>query len=98
MRTKEQYYKDTLQNREIAGNPELTVCPCPKKLCEWIGKCKECVAIHRFHGNHIPECLQPMLNEKLKVLAEVGELIAMEKERTPDDYRLYVRERDKENE
>jgi hypothetical protein len=38
-----------------------------------------------------------MLNEKLKALAAVGELSVAEKERTSDEYRLYVRERDKEN-
>ena len=97
MRTKEQYYEDTLKNRKIANDPELTECPCPKKLCEWNGKCKECVAIHRFHNDHIPECLQPMLNDKLKALVTVGELIATDKERTSEEYRLYVREMDKED-
>ena len=95
MRTKEEYYQSTLKNREIAKDPKFTACPCPKKLCEWIGKCKECVAIHRFHGDHIPACLQPMLNDKLQALVAVGELVATEKEGTPDEYRLYVRERDR---
>jgi len=98
MRTKEEYYESTLFNRKIAGDQELTKCPCPRKLCEWIGKCKECVAIHRYHKDHIPVCLQPLLNDNLKALALVGELIAVEKEGTSDEYRLYVRERDKNHE
>jgi len=39
-----------------------------------------------------------MLNDKLKELAAVGEPTATEKEGTPEEYRLYVRERDKNNE
>jgi len=34
MRTKEQYYEDTLKNRKIASDPELTKCSCPSKACE----------------------------------------------------------------
>ena len=95
MRTKEEYYNLALENRRIANDPELTKSPCPRSLCEWIGKCKECVALHRFHGDHIPVCLQPIFNDKLKALAAVGELDVTEKEATPDGYRLYVREKDK---
>ena len=26
--------------------------------CEYHGKCRECVAIHRAHQEHLPNCLQ----------------------------------------
>ena len=32
-------------------------CSCGKTGCKFHGKCMECVAIHRGHGNHLPECL-----------------------------------------
>jgi len=46
--------------------------------------------------DHVPACLQPFINEKLKALVKIGELIAVEKEKTPIEYRLYVKERDKQ--
>jgi len=96
VRTKEEYYDLVLENRRIANDPELTKCPCPRTLCEWIGKCKECVAQHRYHGDHVPVCLQPIINKKLKALVSVGELVATEKEEAPIEYRHYVHERDKQ--
>jgi len=99
MRTKKEYYELVLKNRELASNPNITKCICTNTLCEWHGKCKECVALHRYHNDHIPVCLQPIINDKLKELVKVGELIATKKEGTPIEYRHYVRERDKiENE
>ena len=31
-------------------------CPC-KKACRYHGNCKECVAIHRAHQEHVPNCM-----------------------------------------
>ncbi|MCL2774687.1 MAG: hypothetical protein FWD71_15270 [Oscillospiraceae bacterium] len=94
MRTKEEYYELALQNRKLAADPEITKCTCPNTLCDWYGKCKECVALHRFHNDHIPVCLQPILEDKLKALSAVCENVIIKKERTPLEYRHYVRERD----
>lgn len=95
--TKEEYYERVLSNRKRAADPDITRCTCPNTLCDWHGKCKECVAIHRHHGEHIPVCLQPIINDKLKELVKVGELVAAEKEGTPIAYRHYVKERDKQS-
>jgi len=98
VRTKEEYYDQViLENRRIAADPKLTACPCPRVLCEWIGKCKECVAQHRYHGEHVPVCLQPIIDDKIRALAAAAEMDVVKKEPTPDEYRLYARERDKEN-
>ena len=40
-------------------------CPC-RKACRYHGNCKECVAIHRAHQEHVPNCMRPMLNKKIK--------------------------------
>ena len=95
MKTKEEYYEQVLKNRELAADPEITKCTCPNALCDWHGKCKECVAIHRFHNDHIPVCLQPIIQDKLKDLVGAAEMTAIKKEGTPLEYRNYVKERDK---
>lgn len=47
-------------------------CSC-KKHCQYHGNCKECVAIHRAHGEHVPNCMRPLINQKLKSLSELTE-------------------------
>ena len=96
MRSKEEYYEQVvLKNRELASNPEIIKCSCPNTLCDWHGKCKECVALHRYHNDHIPVCLHHIIQDKLRDLAGVVEMTASKKEGTPIEYRYYVKERDK---
>ena len=47
-------------------------CPC-QKACRYHGNCKECVAIHRAHQEHVPNCMRPMINKKLKILSKLTE-------------------------
>ena len=47
-------------------------CPC-QKACRYHGNCKECVAIHRAHHEHVPNCMRPLLNKKFKLLSELTE-------------------------
>lgn len=47
-------------------------CPCVK-ACRYHGNCKECVAIHRAHQEHVPNCMRPLLNNKFKALSELTE-------------------------
>ena len=42
--------------REILGDPENLKCLCTDEGCEWRGKCRECVALHRSYGT-VPCCL-----------------------------------------
>ena len=98
MRTKEEYYELVLQNRELAADASVTRCTCPNTLCDWRGKCKECVALHRYHNDHVPFCLQPIIKEKLKALAATVELDVSPKQGTPIEYRHYVKARDAESE
>ncbi len=44
-----------------------------KKPVRYHGNCKECVAIHRAHQEHVPNCMRPMINKKLKILSELTE-------------------------
>ena len=97
MRSKEEYYDLVLENRRLAADSKITKCPCPNTLCDWHGKCKECVALHRYHGDHVPFCLQPIIRSKVKSLADTCEMELLHKQGTPIEYRHYVKERDKEN-
>lgn len=54
MRTKEQYYEDTLKNRAVLKQEDVLHCTCPYVRCEWHGRCRECVALHRYHASHLP--------------------------------------------
>lgn len=93
-RTKEEYYQSALKQREIVKDPAVMACTCPDTLCQWHGKCAECVALHRHFDNHIPACLQPMLTEKVRAIAGVVELLTQKKPGTPRELRLYMHERD----
>lgn len=95
MRTKEEYYDIVIENRRLAADPKVTSCPCSETLCDWHGECKECVALHRHHNDHVPVCLQPIISEKIKSLANTAEMLVLKKEPTPAEYRHYVKERDK---
>ena len=54
------------------------------------------MSLHRFHNDHVPVCLQSILSEKIRALADVAEMAVEKKEPTPIEYRHYVRERDGE--
>ncbi|MDR3585420.1 MAG: DUF6485 family protein [Desulfosporosinus sp.] len=95
MRTKEEYYELVLENRKIASNSENLKCTCTQTLCEWHGRCRECVALHRYHQDHVPACFQTFINDKLRDIVKIGELTAVENEKTPLEYRKYVQEQDK---
>ena len=47
-------------------------CPCPAD-CDLHGNCLICVQVHRGHGNHLPNCMQLMLNKKLEAVSELTE-------------------------
>ena len=47
-------------------------CSCTK-ACRYHGNCKECVAIHRAHREHLPNCFRSMVNEKIKFFTGLTE-------------------------
>ena len=63
-----------LQDRflaEVLGAGE-DHCSCPA-ACKHHGNCLECVVIHRGHGDHLPYCLQAMLNSRIDALSALTE-------------------------
>ena len=93
----ENFYAIIQKNRAILSDPENLKCTCPNTFCEWFGKCKECVAQHRYHGKHLPTCLQFILKDKITALAETAEMYTGDKERSTAEHWRYVHETD-ENE
>ena len=51
-------------------------CPC-RKACRYHGNCRECIAIHRAHQEHVPSCMRTLLNKKIRLLSELTEHTAM---------------------
>ena len=62
-------------------------CPC-KKTCRYHGNCKECVAIHRAHQEHVPNCMRPILNQKIKLLSQLTEHTIAEEIQPPEEVLL----------
>jgi len=54
----------------IAGKGDH--CSCTAK-CKYHGKCVECVALHRGHRDHLPECFRSMVNERISALSKLTE-------------------------
>ena len=45
---KEKYVEMVKECRSMIKSGKYTQCPCPKKKCEWHGKCFECVYLITF--------------------------------------------------
>lgn len=56
--------------RESLGKVDHCTC---EKPCKYHGKCIECVAIHRAHRDHLPNCFRTMINERIEKLSELTE-------------------------
>ena len=94
MRTKEEYYELIHKTVKLSGilSAQMYVPADVLRMAH--------AAVNALHWVQIPQgpcscCFQPFINEKLKDLVKIGELTAVEKERTPAEYWAYVREQDK---
>jgi hypothetical protein len=91
MKTKEEYADFVKNFQDFIKSGNYPKCPCPKTYCGWHGKCFECVLLHRHQGRHVPNCLNHILADKIKSLAETAELEVSEKKMTPKEYWDYVK-------
>ena len=87
---KEQFVGVVQKLRKMIKDEANARCTCPKTKCEWHGKCYECVLIHRVNQEHVPNCLQPIITNKIRELAKAAELIVTPAEKTPDEYWDYI--------
>jgi hypothetical protein len=90
MRDKDEYVDLVREIRALLASGAEAECSCPKTKCEWHGDCCNCVRIHRHFGDHVPSCLQFILQDKVKEIARAAELRVEPKPRTPDEYWDYV--------
>jgi len=94
--TKDEYYELIKRIRAQLATDQCRECSCPKTNCEWHGDCYTCVRQHRISGDHVPNCLQKILDDKVAAIAQVAEMTVQKKPHTPSEYWDYVRERDAE--
>lgn len=87
---KEKFVESIIDCREKLKSGKYDKCSCPQLKCEWHGKCRECVMLHRAYQDHLPHCLKPIFQNKIKGLAEAIEFDITPKKRTPEEYWDYV--------
>lgn len=67
--TPEEFVEEIRKAREYIKSGKYNECPCSQIECEWHGNCFECVLIHRANRQHVPECLEEILRQKVRALA-----------------------------
>ena len=67
LKIQEEFVRQFRQEYQIKDH-----CSCTK-ACRYHGNCRECVAIHRAHQEHVPNCMREMLNQKIRLLSELTE-------------------------
>jgi hypothetical protein len=92
VRTKDEFLKLVQDIRAKLDAGVEAKCSCPKIKCEWHSDCYNCVRIHRHFGDHIPNCLTFILQDKITEIARVVELNVNPKEKTPAEYYDYVKQ------
>jgi hypothetical protein len=83
---KDEYVNLIQEIRIMLASDKEAKCSCPKRRCEWYGDCYNCIRIHRHFGEHVPKCLQYLLQDKIKEIARVAEMTAERKPMNPDEY------------
>jgi hypothetical protein len=91
-RTREEYVELVKGLRQMLASDAEAVCSCPKTHCEWHGDCYNCVRIHRHQRTHLPNCMQPILREKIAGLARTVETTLQDEPQTPKSHWDYVNE------
>ena len=60
-----------MQDHDISLNRN---CTCQQRHCPIRGNCVLCVQNHLEHKRHVPECIQDLLREVIRTLADKMEL------------------------
>lgn len=94
----EVYYQKIQSIRKLVAEDKGPKCTCPRTNCVWHGNCDFCVQQHRLLGDHLPHCLQPILENKIVEIARVAEMAVSKTPIKSREYMNYVRKRDGEQE
>ncbi|MFZ0931155.1 MAG: hypothetical protein WAN11_21290 [Syntrophobacteraceae bacterium] len=90
--SKEKYGEVIEEIRAMLKTDECSECSCPNIRCEWHGDCHSCVRIYRHFGDHVPRCLQFVIDKKAASMKESIETQMRKKPIPPDEYRDYLME------
>jgi hypothetical protein len=89
-KTKEEFVQIVRTLREFVASDESKECTCPNVRCEFHGDCFNCVRIYRHFGQHVPRCLQHILEKKLANILQAVETEIGKREKTPDEFYNYL--------
>ncbi len=88
--SKEKYVDAVREIRKMLKTEECAECSCPNIRCEFHGDCYSCVRIYRHFGNHVPRCLQFVMDKKSASIKESMEIQMRKKPVPPDEYHDYL--------
>ena len=88
--TKEEFVGIIKAIREVIASDESMECTCPNIRCELHGDCYNCVRIYRHFGQHVPRCLQPVLDKIIANISQTMEKEMGKRQKTPDEYYDYL--------
>ena len=89
-KSKEEFVQIIKALREFVASDESKECTCPNARCEFHGDCYNCVRIYRHFGQHVPRCLQHVLEKKIANISQVMETEMGKREKTPDEFYDYL--------
>lgn len=58
-------------------------CPCAQTSCKIHGNCVKCIREHRRHQEHLPECMQTIMRDLVKEMAQKVEFKVVEGRSAP---------------
>jgi len=91
-KSKEEFVQIIKALREFIASDESKECTCPNVRCEFHGDCYNCFRIYRYFGQHVPRCLQHVLEKKIANISQSMENEMGKREKTPDEFYDYLDE------
>jgi hypothetical protein len=90
VKNKDDFVKEIKAIRAMLASGAEEECSCPNIHCEFHDDCYNCIRIHRHYKDHVPRCLQPMLREQVKGLAQAVEYCVENIPGSPKEYWDYL--------
>jgi len=88
--TKEDFVEIVKKVRDVLKTDECATCSCPNIRCEWHGDCYNCIRIYRHFRHNVPNCLQPVIAQKISRIKEAVENEIQEIPKRPDEIYDYL--------
>ncbi len=75
-----------MQDHKISVNKH---CPCTQPECPVRGNCVLCIQAHLDHKQHLPECMENLLRDRVKDLAGMMEFEVTDTRPTPEFWKTF---------